>query len=183
MNMVRLFYSFLLVMTMAPDLYSSPPVFPPVKASNLNGETVSLPEGLAGRLNLVLIAFERQQQADIDTWLRVMPELVTGHPDVQYYELPVIQRPPGLVRFFIDTGMRGGIPDKAQRARTITLYLNKADFKKSLDISAETIYAVLIDKSGTILWREDGPYTGAKGDSLKHFLSGTVAAATPESRR
>ena len=76
-----------------------------------------------------------------------------------------------MVRWFINNGMRGGIPAKDQRARTITLYIDKEPFKKSLGLGDENqIYAVLIDKSGKVLWKEEGLYSDAKGKSLEAAL-------------
>ena len=74
--------------------------------------------------------------------------------------------------WFINNGMRGGIPDKEQRARTITLYIDKEQFKKSLGLGSEDqIYAVLIDKSGKVIWNEAGLYSETKGKSLEAALA------------
>ena len=70
--------------------------------------------------------------------------------------------------------MRGGIADRQQRARTITLYLDKEPFKKAMGVGPEDrIYALLVDKTGRILWRAEGVFTEAQGKSL-------VAALTPQ---
>ena len=111
-------------------------IFPKLEADNLNKQMVQLPGGLAGDLNLMLIAFERAQQADIDTWLPHLPGVAVRHPNFAYYELPVIERMNFLMRWTINTGMRGGIPDKQQRARTITLYLDKKPLKSALQIES-----------------------------------------------
>jgi hypothetical protein len=148
-----------------------PSQFPAVKAYNLNGGEMELPRGFAGARNLVLIAFQREQQADLDTWLKPLPAIAAAHPDFQYYECPTIQKPMKLVQMFINQGMRGGIPDKGQRARTITLYLEKEPFKAALGIQSEkTVYELLVDRAGAILWREEGRYTEAKGLSLEEAL-------------
>jgi hypothetical protein len=146
--------------------------FPTLTAKNLAGTELQLPSGFSGQKNLVLIAFERDQQKDVDTWLKVLPALAQAHPTLAYYELPTIKRMNGMVRFFIDNGMRGGIPDKQQRARTITLYIDKEPFKKALNIPSEDrIYALLLDKSGKVLWRADGLYDEAKGQALTAALA------------
>jgi len=44
--------------------------FPPVTSENLSGKTFHLPADLEGDRNLLLIAFQREQQKNIDTWLR-----------------------------------------------------------------------------------------------------------------
>ena len=91
---------------------------------------------------------------------------------MRYYELPTIKGMNRMVRWFINNGMRGGIPDKDQRARTITLYIDKEPFKKSLGLGSEDqIYAVLIDKSGKVIWNEAGLYSEIKGKSLEAALA------------
>lgn len=151
---------------------STAPYFPGLKASSLTGEVISLPDGLEGTRNLVLIAFEREQQADLDTWLKVLPAIASKHRDFRYYELPTIQRPAKLVQMFINSGMRGGIPDHQQRARTITLYIDKKPFKEAMHIESEKmVYAFLIDKSGKVLWRGEGLCSPQKQESLTAFLS------------
>jgi hypothetical protein len=83
-------------------------VFPNLKADNLNKQKLELPGGLAGDLNLLLVGFQREQQADIDTWLAPLPGVVNRHPHFAYYELPVIDRTNFMLRWVINTGMRGG---------------------------------------------------------------------------
>lgn len=46
--------------------------FPPVKSETLERQAVQLPQDLQGERNLLFIAFERNQQKDIDTWLSQM---------------------------------------------------------------------------------------------------------------
>ena len=77
-----------------------------------------------------------------------------GQNNMRYYELPVIQQLGSLSRTFINEGMRAGIRDPITRARTITLYLDKEAFRSALGFpDEETIYLLLIDRQGTILWR------------------------------
>lgn len=103
---------------------SQPGTFPVIEAESLRGRTVRLPADLRGERNLLLVAYEREQQADIDTWLAVLDTLAPRLPDFAYYELPTIGGGYKWMRAMIDGGMRQGIPDRAQRDRTITLYLD-----------------------------------------------------------
>lgn len=43
-------------------------VFPPMQGQNLDGRTLEMPQDFAGELNVVFIAFKREQQADVDSW-------------------------------------------------------------------------------------------------------------------
>ena len=145
--------------------------FPSVKASNLERRDFSLPAGFEGDRNLLLVAFEREQQKDVDTWLREMKRFEELDPGFHYYELPTIQRPNAFLRWFIDTGMRRGIPDRKARERTITLYLDKKPFCDALLISDQKkIYQFLVDRNGKVLWRSEGLFDETKGASLRSAL-------------
>lgn len=145
--------------------------FPQLTASNLEKQTLSLPGDFAGDCNLLLIAFQREQQKNVDTWLHEMKRFESS-PGFHYYELPTIDRLNPVVRWFIDSGMRRGIPDRKARARTITLYLDKSSFRRALNLPDEKqIYAVLTDRTGRVLWRAEGDFDEAKALSLKQALT------------
>jgi hypothetical protein len=82
-----------------------------------------------------------------------------------------------ISRTFLREGMRGGIPDAPTRARTITLHLDKAAFRRSLAIPNENdIHLLLLDAAGLILWRSTGPWTAAGGSALETALAEHSAA-------
>ena len=67
-------------------------LFPTVKAENLEGRALTLPEDLEGAYNALFIAFQRGQQTDIDSWIPLVKQLVKEYPAFAYYELPTIDR-------------------------------------------------------------------------------------------
>jgi hypothetical protein len=150
------------------------PTFPAVKGANLEGRTFTLPADFEGELNLVIVAFQRWHQSLVDTWLPIGRELQRALPGLRIYELPTIQRLNFLARKSIDFGMRMGIPDKAVREATITLYLDKEAFRTELEVSnEETIRLFLVRRGGEILWRGEGP----NSDETRHALVDALAAA------
>jgi hypothetical protein len=141
--------------------------FPTVKGSNLQRESITLPDDFEGDLNIVLVPFQRWQQNLVDTWVGPARALEEDNPRLRYYELPTIESKNWLSRTFINEGMRAGIPDQTACQRTITLYLDKERFKEALDIDTEkTIHVFLVDQAGGIIWRERGEYISEKGRSL-----------------
>jgi hypothetical protein len=145
---------------------------PRVTGKNLNGRTVRFPEDIRGRPALMLIAFRRYQQQDVDTWLGRMDDLRRVIPDLQVLELPVLRTSHLLVRSLIDGGMRNGIPDPEARARTITFYLDKKSFRKAFGLGPEDrIFAVLADREAAILDVQEGPATDERVDAIikAHF--------------
>jgi hypothetical protein len=145
----------------------SRPQFPTVEGSNLQRESLTLPDDFEGDLNIVLVPFQRWQQNLVETWVGPARTLEKDNPRLRYYELPTIESRNWLSRAFINEGMRAGIPDQTARQRTITLYLDKERFKEALDIDTEkTIHVFLVNQAGEIIWREGGEYTSEKGRSL-----------------
>ena len=152
-------------------LPDSAPRFPSVTGRSLTGRTFRLPGDLQGERNVVLVAFKRHQQTDVDTWTPHLRPLALGDPALRVYELPTLGRSYRLMRPIIDGGMRGGIPDSAVRAATITLYINKAPFRNALAIPDEDhIQVLLVDRTGRILWRAAGPWTSAAEAELESRL-------------
>lgn len=153
---------------------SQPGTFPVIEAESLRGRALRLPDDFRGQRNLLLVAYEREQQADIDTWLAVLDTLAPQLPDFAYYELPTIGSSYKWMRAVIDGGMKQGIPDRAQRDRTITLYLDVDWFRAQIGTAGnDSIAALLVDREGNIAARWYGRYSAARGDSLR----GAVAEA------
>jgi hypothetical protein len=153
------------------EIVTGEAMFPRLTASNLEKRSFTLPDDFEGSRNLLLVAFKREQQQQVDTWLREMRRFEELDPEFRYYELPTIQSPNRLVRWFIDTGMRRGIPDQKARSRTITLYIDKRPFLNALGITDENrIYCFLVNRSGQVLWRAEGGFDDAKAASLRERL-------------
>ncbi len=146
--------------------------FPIIEASNLEGQKVLLPQDLEGTLNVVIIAFQRQQQLLVDTWIPFLEALMHKTLGLAFYELPTIRSGIPFLRFIVNSGMRSGIPEKSARERTITIYIKKKKFRQRLEIPNEdTIYIFLMKKDGHILWRSEGEFTKQKGIELEKAIN------------
>lgn len=141
--------------------------FPEVTGSNLLRRKVTLPDDLQGELNILFIAFYQWHQALVDSWVPMARQLEQTFPGVQFYEIPVIQKMNVISKTFINEGMRAGIPNQTTREKTITLYIDKEAFRRALDIPhEETIWVLVLDRQGNVLWRTEGAYDQEKGDGL-----------------
>ncbi len=162
-----------------------PGAFPVLQAESLQGRRVRLPDQLKGERNLLLVAYERQQQADLDTWLAALDTLPLQPPAFAYYELPTIGGNYKFMRAVIDGGMKQGIPDRAQRDRTITLYLDVDWFRAQIGTAeSDSIAALLVDREGNIAARWYGRYTDNAGAELRAALglAGAPADTAPADR-
>ena len=98
-------------------------------------------------------------------------QLEEQYPDLVYYELPTIRTLNSLSKFFINEGMRAGIPNTKSRQRTITLYLDKSSFQSALAMPDEDhIYILIIDRQGNEFFRARGSYTKEAEADLRDAL-------------
>jgi hypothetical protein len=159
-------------------MIDSVPQFPRVEGSNLEGRRFTLPTDFEGEYNVVLVAFRREQQNDVDTWLPFLRDVATSGRNVRVYELPTLNKTYRLMRGFIDGGMARGIPERATREATITLYIDKSPFKEALSIESEAqISTFLVRRDGRILWRADGRYAAGAAADLAARINALVSPA------
>ena len=143
-------------------------LFPSVTGRSLSKVEHNLPADFQGKARVVVVAFDSKQQKSVDTWIPSLKQFTAENPDVRWYELPVIARRYKFMRGIIDGGMRGGVEDEAQRAVTISLYLDVKTFRKNLEIETDnTIQVLLLDQQNYIRWRVEGELTDEKLTNLK----------------
>ena len=137
--------------------------FPDVDGIDLEGKEISLPTGLAGRRNLVGIAFEREHQPVVDTWIARVEPLLAQDPELRLYEVPTIYESSTLFRLWLNNGMRAGITDQVARRRTVTIYVDREQFNDALSIPhTSDVHLLLLKAEGRIAWRSTGPANDEK---------------------
>lgn len=144
--------------------------FPQITGIDLNGNKQKLPDTFNNDLNLVIVAFKREQQSEVDTWIKSAKPLLEKNKNLSFFEIPLIYELSAFKRFWVNNGMRFGIKDEVARKQTITVYTNRKKFFNITKMEEEKIYALLIDKNGKILWQKDGASDAAKISSLKKAL-------------
>jgi hypothetical protein len=149
--------------------------FPKMTARDLEGRTVTIPDGLSGALNLVVLAFEREHQYPIEAWLPHFARLEEAYPGLEVWEVPALSRGYRIWRGAIDGGMRAGIPDPNVRRHTLTSYLDLRDLRRALELpDTSDIHLYLLDRAGSIRWHGSGGYD-------ETTLAGLSAALAAES--
>lgn len=158
----------LALLSIIPLLAKEQPVaiMPSVSGKDLNGRPWTAPGGLPGGRTLILIGFDEPQQVAIDTWTQGLG-LDQPTNKIPWIEMPLINNPGMFMRWFIDTGMRGGIRDRNQRSHVWTAYTNRKAFMESCGIASDQEVCVLVvDRSGRILQKEAGTYSRAGAQRL-----------------
>jgi hypothetical protein len=146
-------------------------MFPDVIGTDLEGKEISLPSGLAGRRTLVALAFEREHQPVVDSWIARVEPLLAQDPELCLYEVPIIYESSTLFRLWLNNGMRAGITDQVARRRTITIYVDREQFNATLSIpDTSDVHLLLLNAEGRITWRSTGPANDEKVAALSQAL-------------
>lgn len=142
--------------------------FPAVRATSLNKTQMRLPGDFGGQVNLVIISFAREQQHDVDSWLPAARKLEEAHGKFRYYELAAMGDRNILYRWYFNAALRTYTTDSTLRSRTLIVYQSKRQFRDALAIpNDKKAVAVLVDKTGRVLWRADGGYSDADMKTLQ----------------
>jgi hypothetical protein len=136
-----------------------PTPFPRLEARDLEGRSVVLPDDLPGPCDLLVLAFRRRQQADVDRW----GDLVRsgGVAGLGFWEVPVIGRAWRPARGWIDGGMARAIPDRAVRTRTLTAYTDVGAVLAALGVRGTGRVVAVLVSGGSVRWLAAGTGTQA----------------------
>ena len=149
-------------------------VFPHLQARNLEGLGVDLPGAFAGDRNLVAVAFRREHQSLVDSWVPWFDQHAAVDPGLRFYEVPTIGRIWAPVRNLIDGGMASAIRNPVILQRTLTVYGDVNRVTRPLGIEdRSTIALLLVDGSGQVLWRGAGGFA----TPLAHDLEVAMTAS------
>jgi hypothetical protein len=148
---------------------SAKPTFPDMRVKNLLDETKTFPREFPAGRTLLLIGFQPEQQEILDDWAE---KLKLNEPGAAaWLELPVIDDPGTFTRWFVDVGMRSGIPNLETRARVFTIYAPRDNFVRSLGLPNITeVHLAVSDRDGRILSHVSGEWTTRKESKLRKAL-------------
>jgi hypothetical protein len=155
--------------TLPPAISGGAHRFPRMQVKNLSDEIRTLPADFPAERTLLLIAFQREQQDNLDDWSARLKLRNPGSP--AWLELPVIDDPGALLRWFVDVGMKNGISDSFVRDRVFSIYAPREDFIRHLGLpGTQQVHLVVADPSGNVLCRVSGDWSEEKQNLLRAAL-------------
>lgn len=154
----------------SPDGTSLP--FPRLRARDLNGRDLFIPDELDGDPSVVIVAFHRWHQRLVDTWLAWLEPLGRTHPGLRVYEVPTLASWWAPVRRFIDGGMAAAIRAREIRERTLTVYSNVRRVTRALGLEdTRTIAVIVVDRDGRLRWVGLGGFERGTATELERALA------------
>ena len=147
---------------------AQPGLFPTISAEALDKTLLTLPAGLEGRQNLLLLSWARDQTPQLDTWTAVAQALQHTQTDFRVYRMLVSMPENALYRWWDNASLRAQETDPDLLHWDVPLYTDKAALRRALGLSTDenAVVAVLVDRAGRVLWKAQGASTAATRASL-----------------
>jgi hypothetical protein len=150
-----------------------PAEFPSVTSWSLDKQKVTLPSGMEGQIDLLILSFAIEQKKDVDSWMPAAQALQHTNFQFRYYQLPVAERENFIFRWWETSSMRSDETDPVTWHWIVPLFVDRPKFFHDLDIpNAKQVVVLLVDRQGHILWRASGPLNDDKRTALMAAAGG-----------
>jgi hypothetical protein len=146
---------------------AKPAEFPSITSYSLDKQKVTLPSGMEGQTDLLILSFALEQKKDVDSWLPAAQALQHSNFEFRYYQLPVAERENMLFRWWETSSMRSDETDPVTWHWIVPLFVDRQKFLRDLDIpNQKQVIILLVDRQGHILWRSSGSMNEDKRAAL-----------------
>ena len=141
-------------------------VFPKLSAETLSKKAIEFPKDVKGKPTIIVIAFKREAQDQIDPWLAAISKKFKNK-EINYYEIPMMSGGYKIISGIIDGGMRGGVP-RALHDFVASYYGNLDNYISYLNIKKDkNCYLFLLDKNGIIKFKTESTINANKLQELE----------------
>jgi hypothetical protein len=164
-----MWYSLALVVPVA-AAQTAADTIPMIHGTVLTGSKVDLPQGLSGKEGVLVVGFSQSSRVEVTAWGKRLAAEYKDSPTVVYYEMPVLAGVPKLLRGWVLKKVTEGVPDRA-KARCLPVFDHEADWKAASGFTRdEDAYVLLVDGTGKVIWRTEGPVDDQHFAELKRRL-------------
>lgn len=142
----------------------------PLPVDTLDGDSTTVPDGLAPGPRLLVVAFSRAAQKQTKDWeTHLVPLCGTGK--LSCYDVSVIERMPSFVTEMVVGQMRDSTPVK-QQDHYLLVMKGTADWEALTQAppKSDDGYLVLFGADGKVLWRGHGAWSAGTEAALTQAL-------------
>lgn len=140
---------------------------PAVHANSFSNEMVTLPEGLKGKVGVLVLGFSRGSREGTTVWGKRLSADYRESPAVLYYEMPVLAAVPKMIRGFVINQIRSSVPEQ-ERPRFVVLLEDETAWQTLVGYkNADDAYIVVVDDQGVVRWQTHGAATDAAYGAMK----------------
>ncbi|WP_321278979.1 hypothetical protein [Marinifilum fragile] len=149
--------------------------FPTIHGELLSHKEISLPDHCRGKVSLLIVAFKRGTQPQIDSWTKPVLKEFSMYDEFRFIEIPMISNFYSWISNYIDNGMRKGIVPSMHK-NVMTYYGSLSDYYTYFGVEDKSLcYVFLLDKEGNIQFIDQGESQSHKSmlliDKIKTLLN------------
>src|SRR5215475_4502185 len=134
---------------------------PPIHGTSLAGTSITLPDDLRGRLGVLVLGFSKSSGDVCKGWGKRLAESYRDSPEVTYYQMPVLESVPKLVRGMVVKSIKSGVPE-AEQTHFLPVFSDEATWRKIAHVgNFDDAYILVIGGDGKVLWQTSGKVTDA----------------------
>jgi hypothetical protein len=143
---------------------------PAVTAKRLDQQRIVLPQGLSADRTLALVAFNRNQRAEIDSWILGLG--LDRDSNIPWIRMPVLNDPGNDdARTAIENRLLARHTGEDARSRLVPVFTNREAFIRAAEISGTEHASILVlNREGKILARVEGLFDQDKARALRETL-------------
>ena len=155
---------------------------PRTHGTTFAGNEVTLPDDLRGRVGVLVIGFSKNSGDRCKGWGQRVAGSYGDSRDVSYYQMPVLEGVPKLIRGMVVKGIKSGVPG-AEQPHFLPMFSDEAAWRKVAHYAnADDAYVLVVDGEGRVRWQTSGTVSDAGFGALKEQVemlrkqsAGTVA--------
>ncbi len=148
----------------------SVPQMPKIQGESFAGHTVVLPDAAAGKVAVLIFGFTKASKAPTSAWADKLQSFLETRPEVELYQLPVLEDVPGLFRSMVISGIRKGVPEN-KRDHFVPVVQGEADLKKLVGYKEkDDAYLIILGRAGNIVQQIHGTPNDANTAQLKSTI-------------
>ena len=140
---------------------------PSFQGTTFAGQTVSLPQQVKGGVGVLVLGFSKNSGDVCKGWGQRLAESYRDSHDVIYFQMPVLESVPRLIRGMVMRSIRSGVPE-AEQPHFLPVFSNEAEWRTiARYANPDDAYILVVDGQGNVRWQTSGKVTDAGFSALK----------------
>jgi hypothetical protein len=141
----------LAVMLLASAVAQSPQPMRRIAGESFAGRKVELPDAARGNITVLIFGFTKASKVPTRAWAEKLGSDFGSQTGFAFYQLPVVEDVPRIIRGMVISGMKKGVP-ATMRDHFVPVLEDEAERKRLVSYpEPDDAYLVLLGRSGQIV--------------------------------
>lgn len=148
---------------------------PEMAGTTFSGTTVHLPEEFHGKAGVLVVGFSKSSGDMCKGWGQRLSASYHNSNEVVYYQIPVLESVPKLIRSMVVKSFKSGVPE-AEQAHFLPVFSGEKEWQKIVRYAnADDAYVLVVDGDGRVRWQTSGKVTDSGFAALQQQLEAAAS--------